>query len=172
MERRRKNKTIRQQYLRIDKLIGAIILFLFFSSIIPDNKGPFKITKKVILDSIKYNKYSSKRGFNSEYILYSKSGNYYVINDIIHYTNALSFKEMDFPVEVEVIYRRRWFWLFGVRFIFQIKYNGIYLVDLNKYREELNFFIYLTYVFLFYIAISAIINAIMILLKIINKSSN
>lgn len=156
-----KNKSLLQQLFGIERLSVSLILFLFFSSIIPDNRGPFSITKTVVIDSVKYNKYPSKRGYNSEFVFYSKSGQYYIINDIIHYTNSRSFAEMHFPSTVKITYRRRWFWLIGVKFIFQIQYNSEQLVDLNQYRKDMNFYLYLIYVLLIYICISSIVNAIL-----------
>lgn len=141
-------------------LLGSIMLFLFLSSIIPDNNGPFSNTESVVIDSIKYSKYPAKHGFNSEYVLFSKSGKYYIINNIIRYTDSRYFDEMRFPSTVTIIYRRRWFWLVGVKFVFQIEYNGAPMVDLNQYRKDLGFYMYLIIVLFVYICISSIINLI------------
>ncbi len=157
---KKKNKPLLQQYFGLKMLLGSIMLFLFLSSIIPDNNGPFSNTKSVVIDSIKYNKYPAKHGFNSEYVLFSKSVKYYIINDIIHYTDSRYLTEMPFPSTVTITYRRRWFWLVGVKFVFQIQYNGAQLVDLNQYRKDFGFYMYLIIVLFIYICISSILNLI------------
>lgn len=142
------------------KLIGPLLFYLLFSNAIwPIMNSKLNSSNIIVLDSCKYKHIPSKRGYNPEYIFFSKENKYFIENQTIEFTDGEYIeKRLNFPTIAKIEYRRRWFWLFGNRIILQMKHMDYELVDENRYKKDFGLIFYLQFLGVIYIVVILLIN--------------